>query len=260
MVSVAWDAQAATLRLRRQTLAVLAAAGGAAPAPLLNREDAQPHLAALRAAGVVDGTAVTEALQPLAQAVADPRLRLRLERRDARRARAADGWVAPDLGVLLVDRGTDDDLDEVVALPPDQLPVTLADLVGLGPRPRSDVDAIALAAGHVDRLVDAGATLDAEVLAGWLGCQPDDGRVAALRAAAASLRCRWRLAVVWADDTPGTRLDVLDTDAGLWWLQPDERGVRLEPTRASAIWRELTGVLLEPAPSPANGHRPEARR
>ncbi len=59
-----------------------------------------------------------------------------------------------------------------------------------------------------------------------------------------SVRDYWLLEVTRAPDpSVPARLEVLDTEEGLWELEREEGSVRAVPTSSSRVWRRLTAAV-----------------
>lgn len=180
------------------------------------------HLAALRAADVLDDPAVALALRPIAQG-APARVTIH---RDGVGARA---WVADNLVTLVVPVAAD--RVELTCVFSRFLPVALARLVGLEPRPRPPGEEIELDVPGMARYI-AG-----------------DGS-AAQDSALPTPRGYWR-AQVEGPDGPGESCEVLDTDAGLYQLSPGSTTVRAVPADATEVWRRLVVLARESLGDPA---------
>jgi hypothetical protein len=141
--------------------------------------------------------------------------------------RTGSAWVGPAWCLLSVP--LDDGRRRVHAGPTDWLPILLARLNGLQPRPRQKAE-------HGLRLDAAGL---AQALAGGVA----DPRVDEL------LRTRvghWRATARWSAPAgaPSTRtIEVIDCLTGLWRVSATGDQVELEPTTPTAVWRELVGLL-----------------
>lgn len=181
-----------------------------------------PHREAWEAlikTGAAQGDRLHPTLARPLEAVGAPLAELRIERRAAK----ASGWVDADAAVLLVPRG--EGLLEVAPAALRFLPDLVARLVELVPRPAEKrlpltVAPGALAVAIADRGSVASASAVPAVRDFWLveTTEPHSGRVM-------------------------RRLEVLDTDDGLWKLEREEHSVRLEPATTSGVRRDLTATL-----------------
>ena len=171
-----------------------------------------------RAGALVDGDPHPRLAAALAT-IREPLCEMGLQRGD----REGRGWVSPALAVLLVP-GQEGCLT-LRSLPPAYLPVVLARMNDLGPRPRADrPERHRFAAGELAQLL---ATRGPGTLA-------------------ATLREHWRVELSWAPspESPGVRaLEVVDTDEGIWLVVPDGAGVELWPSTPTMVFRLLTGLL-----------------
>lgn len=197
----------------------------------------------LAAAGITLGRLVTAGWQPMARTLAHPVGRARLVQRTCRGVRRTVGWIGPEATVLAT---ADPDGRYVVAAVPgaDVLPLLVARLTGLGPRPRPPVDAepLEVARGAIGRVLEAGAA--------------EAGPGARL---ASRWREQWRVAVAWrtADGTAARDgCDVVDADAGLWLVEPAgfDR-LALGPVGADVVWRRLLGLVPSVEARPPAGWR-----
>lgn len=234
---VEFDVDSGQLRLDRPTFQRLAdwftAPGG--------RGGAESVPAELRDAGVLDERdQLHPALAPGLAAVADPMCRLAVRMRDGSgRTERGDGWVGGDAAALLLD--LPDGRCEFGIVHPTFLPVMLARVVGLGPRPRLGGEPRQATVDQLDQLTDP---------------DPASRSTAAARLSApglAELRSDWQLQAAWqpAEGSSGIRaFRVLDTPAGLWLVEPHEHRPMLFPTTPSAVWRRLVRLLPTDAELP----------
>jgi hypothetical protein len=155
---------------------------------------------------------VSEQLPP---EVADPRVRLRI----LRAREQIDGWLGDENVVLALPQG---DEVELRTYPRGFLPGVLADLIGLGPRPRPE---------RAELRVPA-ATL-AVALA---GDGPERERLADVLQKPFAVT---RIEAEPADGSPGASLELLDTAAGLWLVRADGGDVVLATTTATRVFRGL---------------------
>lgn len=170
--------------------------------------------AALRAAGVLDGSGPHRVLRPALGAVLAPACQLRMTVDGRSTSAVHQGWVSPTVAALLLDVGGG--AYDFLAVPPDFLPASLARVARLGPRrvgPRSP------------RPMGPGGLGDLTELGG-------DGAWS------------WRVECTWPDPTGGARgvsLSAVDGPEGLW-LVDEEAGVA-HPTAATAVWLLLATLL-----------------
>jgi hypothetical protein len=119
-----------------------------------------------------------------------------------------------------------------VAVPTDFLPVALARLFALGPRPRME---------RAERLRRRAGELAAMLARGEAA-----GDSEAARTLAQTLREHWRVEARWAPapGSPGVRMvEAIDTAAGVWLVIPDDPEVELWPVTPTVLWRRLTALL-----------------
>lgn len=189
----------------------------------------------LERAGALRSGAPHPALEPTLDAVAAPVCEAALARGD-RRARV---WVDARVSVLLVPEP--DGRLKLGTVPTPFLPLALARVNGLGPRPRIEPAVrLSFSAGDLARLL-----AERDLAAVW-SAAPDTPETAAARALVRGLREHWRVEVRWAPapDSPGVRaVEVIDTDAGLWLVVPDDPGVELWPTSPTTVFRRLAALL-----------------
>jgi hypothetical protein len=131
------DASRGRLRIAEPTLTVLVA-HAADPVAAAVESGAEEQLAALRAAGVIEGGRAHPAIAPAVAAIVRPEL-CTLEL--AYSGKAMRGWVSYDGAALLLPVRDDDERRTLLSLHPTLLPEALARLVDLGPRPRPDATA-----------------------------------------------------------------------------------------------------------------------
>ena len=185
----------------------------------------------LEAAGATTGGRPHPALEPAVAAMRSPVCDVRMQRGERR----AHGWADAHVATLLVP--ADAGRMRMTVVPTAFLPDALARLNDLTPRPR------------VERGVELRLTPGqlASVLAGAPdGGIDDDDAANALRSIAATKREHWRVDVAWepADDAPATRgVEVIDTDDGLWLIQPGDDDVAVWPTTPTVVFRLLCGLL-----------------
>ena len=204
------DAAKRTLRIAEPTLATLVAHAADPVHAALEGPEAEQQLALLRQAGVIRGGRSHPAIRDALGAIVRPEL-CTLELRSA--DRVTEGWVGYGAAALL--RAPEEDgARRLLALHPTLLPEALARLVDLGPRPR-----------------------------------PEEGaRVPFDEHAFAGVRRRWSLAAGWTldDGTTGSaRLEVLDTDGGLWVLDgPEGHEQTALPVTSTFVWRHIVRLLM----------------
>jgi hypothetical protein len=152
----------------------------------------------------------------------------------ARGDRRGRGWVDAHTAVLAVP--APDGEPRHVQLPPRFLPDALARVNDLAPRPRWEpAERLRLGAGELAEIL---ATRDA-ARAGLVAGDAAERLVDALRE-------HWSVTATWepAPGSTGARVvEVLDTDAGLWLVVPDDPGVELWPTTPTAVFRLLCALL-----------------
>jgi hypothetical protein len=220
-VSADFDADSGLLVASEAAVAALRAGAERAPA----------GWAELEAAGAVTGGVPHPALQPALEAMRSPVCALDLQRGDRRGA----GWVDAQVAAMLLPEP--DGRRKLVDVPTPFLPAALARMNELGPRPRAE-PAIRLrfeTSELLELLARGRDTRDRP--------EPDASTVARLLA---GLREHWRAEARWppARDSPGRRVvEVIDTDAGLWLVVPDEPTVELWPTTPTDVWTQLAGIL-----------------
>jgi hypothetical protein len=169
-------------------------------------------------------TAATE------RAIQSARVHLLLERGD-RRGRA---WLGPAGAVIAhpqPDGGT-----RTVMVPPPLMVDALVRLNDVGPRPWPQ-PAVRIRARAAD-LAQALATRDASRLR-----LSDPEQARAFAALLAGLREHWRVGARWEPagdgELAGRNVEVIDSDAGYWLVQPDHPSVELWPTTPTEVFRAL---------------------
>jgi hypothetical protein len=126
---------------------------------------------------------------------------------------------------------------KLVDVPTPFLPAALARMNELGPRPRIE-PAVRLRFDVSELLELLARRRDTRHRP-----EPEGAAVAPLLS---GLREHWRAEARWpsAPDSPGRRVvEVIDTEAGLWLVVPDEPTVELWPTTPTDVWMQLAGLL-----------------
>lgn len=205
------DADRGRLRLAEPTLQALIA-HAADPVAAVLEDDALPELARLRAAGVIRGGESHPAFAGALAAIVRPSLCTLQLSYDGR---AMQGWASyEDAALLLPAREGADERRTLLAVHPTLLPGALARLVGLAPRPRPE--------GAAPVSYEEG-TLDGVIR-------------------------RWRLEAAWtlaSGTAGGTTLEMVDTEGGIWLLQPTDEGTPMAwPVTPTFAWRQLVRVVM----------------
>ena len=142
-------------------------------------------------------------------------------------------------------------LDAPHAIPTAAVPEWLAELLGVGPRPRVHAPGVLIAhAAMLDRVLNI-AEPDAGAIAELIAPDRVSSRwLELLTAISANLLARWRVEIrAPGATTAAETLEVLDcAAAGLWMLQPGpteevtagEEVVCLAPTTSTAVWTWLS--------------------
>jgi hypothetical protein len=238
MTPVRFDPETATLRLDRETFAALVA------------HAAQPtgdaaHPAELRDAGAFRDGRYHPALEQGLDAVLNPVCRLEVRLADVHgRDAHIQGWVAGHAAGFLLP--AQEGLDDFVVVHPGFVPDQLARIVGLGPRPRAPAATpLRLGTELLDELTAPDPARRTAAPHSTLEGTSTEARAAA-RALATGLRARWEVVARWlpAPSSSGQRaMHVLDTEAGLWAVEPDAGGLVVWPTTPTAVWRLLVTLL-----------------
>lgn len=238
MTPVHFDAETATLRLDRETFTGLIA------------HAAQPtgdaaHLAELRDAGAFRDGQYHPALEQGLDAVLNPVCRLDIRLADVRGREAhSQGWVAGHAAGFLLP--TQEGLCDFVVVHPSFVPDQLARIVALGPRPRAPTATpLRLGTELLDELTATDPERRAAALQSTLDSTPAEASATA-RVLTTRLRARWEVVARWlpASNSSGQRaMHVLDTEAGLWAVEPDAGGLIVWPTTPTAVWRLLVTLL-----------------
>lgn len=231
-----FDLSQGLLRLSRPTLAVLRARWRGADH---GEPDADEHIGALRKAGVIRRRGVhpevEAALAPMEQPACE------LEVRES--GRLVEGWMSREAVTFVYPAS--EDLVDVAVMHPSLVPWSLASLVGLEPRPRPEVAIdLLLAREDIERLLTA-RTYDPDAVRGSSGDEPAARVARAAEGIVAGLRGRWRAEARWV--TPGGRpggrvVEVIDTDSGLWLVEPGESEMKLRAITPTFAWRLLINV------------------
>jgi hypothetical protein len=155
--------------------------------------------------------------------IADPRVRLRV----LRAGQEIDGWLGDETVVLALPEGDDPRRLELRTYPLGFLPGVLADVIGLGPRPRPEREELRVRA----------PTLAAALAA-------DGAERAELADVLREPFALTRIEVEPADGSPGASLEVLDTAAGLWLVRADGEVVVMSRTTPTRVFRGLVRLAL----------------
>jgi hypothetical protein len=211
--------QSPALELRRSELMTLAALSD--PEVSLDSIDLN-DLARLRAIGVVEGSALTAGIAPIAEAVRSPIVRLRLDFLGPGQQAVCPGWMDGRFTVVAVPAAGG--VDDVKVAQTSFLPARLAAFTGLGPRPKSEWSW-------------EGDRSELDMLLSEPGRSPDfvPGR---------ELRQHWRVTMAWSG---GSRsLEVLDGgDTGLWLVRQHQASLATSvvPASTTQVWVALIGTL-----------------
>lgn len=192
-----------------------------------------PELESLRAAGVLEDEAIDVRLVEPLRAIVTPLSRLRIVRGPGE----AHACLGADLAALAVPER--EGLLRVTGVLPELLPDALAALLELSPRPLLQSASLSVSAGVLARAI-ASAGEGRRGRESLLGRVPDAERVLA-----GSLD-HWLVEAIPTEVTEvpaELRVEVLDTEMGLWRLEPDRDQVRLEPTSPTLVWRRLVRLV-----------------
>jgi hypothetical protein len=238
MTPVHFDPETATLRLDRETFAGLVA------------HAAQPtgdaaHLAQLRDAGALRDGQYHPALEQGLDAVLNPVCRLDVRLADVHgREVHIQGWVAGHAAAFLLP--AEEELCDFVVVHPSFVPDQLARVVTLGPRPRvPNATPLRLGTELLDELTAPDPERRAAALRSTLDSAPTEAWATA-RTLAVGIRARWEVVARWlpTPNSSGQRaMHVLDTEAGLWAVEPAAGGLMVWPTTPTAVWRLLVTLL-----------------
>lgn len=207
-----------------------------------------PELAALREAGASTAGHPHPDVANGLEAVTGYRSQLRLDCADhTGEELSGDGWASASDAALLLDSAPG--LRDFLALRPELVPVMVARVVHLGPRPRHDSAPVLLPRDVFEGLLGATAR-DRASAAERYGGEPS-GLIGTL---VDGPWLRWSVTSRWytPEGDPASKVvDVIDTVEGLWWVDMDGMDVSTRPTNATAIWRRLSSLL------PAETEEPE---
>jgi hypothetical protein len=165
------------------------------------------------------------------EAIADPLVALLLER-GPRRGR---GWIGRRAAAFL--HPLAEGRSRLATVPTPFVPHALARLNDLGPRPRIP------GAPHI--VLAPGALAEAVAARSAAAAQLPREHAHALDESRRGLREHWRVESRWrpASGSTGTRaIEVLDTEAGLWLVVPDDPTVELWPTTPTNVFRALCEI------------------
>ncbi|GAA1667865.1 hypothetical protein GCM10009765_16530 [Fodinicola feengrottensis] len=203
-------------------------------------------VAPLRQAGVIDRGRPHEKLLPGLLAVSEPVCTVEITV-EGEKLETGRGWVCAEAAALLLD--LPGGLKEFVTVHPSFLPAALARIVRLGPRPRISALPLQIPHSTLDQLLSPEPEVRSSTVEKLIVDAPAGEReptAAAATALGSGLRQQWRVRVEWAgpDGSPGGRgVRVLDTEAGLWLMEPSVGLAVIWPTTPTAIWRALVCLL-----------------
>jgi hypothetical protein len=208
--------------------------------------------AALEAAGILRNGAIVPYVATLLRVVAEPSLRIVVERYIAERVVVENVWAVERLAVWGTE-GRDGGV-ELRPLEPALLPWQIMSAVGLGPRARAAVDTtlrapVATFEG-VEKQLAADDREAAEALLGST-TQCDEAERRAFIELMIGRRSTWRASSVWTDASgPRTQsVAVVDGgDGGLWLTTHDaeagrEPMISLQPALPSAVWQRILDLV-----------------
>ena len=200
--------------------------------------------------GVVGTGGVYPLLEAVADTVAHPLVRLRLQVGRPAPPLTVLGWVAPGWGVFTLPvQDASRELWDVVQVHPTRVPGVLATVIGLGPRPGPSLwGSVVLPTEAARSLAFAEDGLDPQAVLRAAGVdEPWRGALAHLAGAVART---WAAGARWprGDEVVGRQLRVVDGGGvGLWlWTDATIEGralTRLAPATSSSVWRRLTALL-----------------
>jgi hypothetical protein len=210
-------------------------------------------LEALETAGVVRNGAIVPYVASLLSVVAEPKLRIVVERYIAERVVLENVWATERLAVWGSEvRGGGTELRPVQ---PALLPWEIMRAVGLGPRERPVSEtALRAPAATLERLEEMlAANEDRAALEALLmdGSQLDEAQRSTLVDVMFDRRSAWRASSIWTE-ARGERMEsvsVLDGgDSGLWLTTHElqdgaETIVVLEPVLPSTVWHRIVGLV-----------------
>jgi hypothetical protein len=193
-------------------------------------------------------------LVSLARCLARPHVRLVLDQTGS--DRQLQGWIDEQIAVLTRPSISRPAMPaDVVVVPRGMVPLRLAKLIALGPRPRVKLNEPT----EFDRsLLDTLLTGEESLSPGQVGALSSEadgllpGWIEVLAALSAGKGTRWLAGVWWnaPGESPKARsLEVVEGDVGSFLVSDATRRdgpfrrVRLRPLSASAIWRLLCGLV-----------------
>jgi hypothetical protein len=222
----------------------------AAAALLAGGDTDAVSFAALEAAGVVRNGAMVPYVARLLEVVAEPKLRIVVERYVAERVIADNVWAIERLAVWGSDvRGATELRPVEVVL----LPSEIMRAVGLGPRDSPFIDtslcAPAATFARLEKLIAANDGTAAYAMLAVAGF--DEAQQTILIKLMLDRRSSWRASSIWTDDS-GERIEtvsVLDGgESGLWLTtheldEGSEQMICLESVPPSTVWHRIVGLM-----------------
>lgn len=218
-------------------------------------------LESLEAAGVVRNGAIMPYVASLLTVVAEPKLRIVVERYLAERVVVENVWAIESLAVWGAEvRGGATELRPVE---PAVLPMEIMRAVGLGPRERPAIDtSLRARVATLERLEELLAADDREAADALLAEELDEAQRGVLTELMLDRRSSWRASSIWTDDS-GQRMEsvcVVDGgNSGLWLTTHETAGaepiVHLHPVAQSTVWDRIVNLMPWAAAEPgANEH------
>lgn len=218
-------------------------------------------LESLVAGGVVRNGAIVPYVARLLEVVAEPKLRIVVERYIAERVVVENVWAVERLAVWGSEvRGGATELRPVE---PAVLPMEIVRAVGLGPRDSAAIDtSVRATAATLERLEELLAAEDREAADALLAEELDDVRRRALIDLMLDRRSSWRASSIWTDDS-GQRLEsvcVVDGGNSGFWLtthetDADEPMICLRPVAQSTVWDRIVDLMPWAAAEPGADQR-----
>ncbi|MGH3503114.1 MAG: hypothetical protein ACRDQA_19800 [Nocardioidaceae bacterium] len=237
-MTVLFEEETGRLRLDRPSFDALVAIAAGIEPPAEGAER-------VRDAGIVRGTIIHPGIAPgivaAESAVAHASLAMH---DDSGTVIGAEIWIGTESAAYLMT--TSSDLLELITTGPAFFPVSVARIVGLGPRPRPALTPWRMPVELVEQLVATDAaerTRAAETVAASID---DPTTREFLDQVVEGPFWYWALQVEWAPATghdPGRSLHIIDTQKGLAILSLSEDRIAVDPITPTAVWQLLTMIL-----------------
>lgn len=235
-MTVAFDQDSGRLRLDADCFDALTAIAS-------GREPAAEAYRGLREAGLVDERTVHPIIAPALLVLENPTAQAQISMvDDAGRWWGGSIWIGAESAVFLMSTGAE--LDELIITGPTFFPLSIARIVGLGPRRNPKFHGWSMATTRTEELVSADASARQQAAAELRSNDADTRSF--ISSIVSGPWHYWTLDARWqpASGKDGRRpLHVLDTSQAMAILSPEGKNVSVDPLTPSEVWLLLTMIL-----------------